>query len=95
MYYTDIIFISIFIVLLVIMVCVDGDTSFWVIFSLFWVSMLIYGYFIFKNMVVKLLDGDIERPDVTNIAQSLLWENQLKSWDIENNFINNARTDFN
>ena len=32
---------------------------------------------------------------VTNIAQSLLWENQLKSWDIENNFINNARTDFN
>ena len=49
----------------------------------------------FKDMVVKLLDGDIERPDVTNIAQSLLWENQLKSWDIENNFIKNARTDFN
>ena len=46
-------------------------------------------------MVVKLLDGDIKRPDVTNIAQSLLWENQLKSWDVENNFIKNARTDFN
>ena len=53
MYYIDIIFISIFIVLLVIMVCVNGDTSFWVIFALFWVFMLIYGYFIFKNMVPK------------------------------------------
>ena len=48
----------------------------------------------FKEMVVKLLDGDIERPDVTHIAQSLLWENQLKTWDIEENFINRARKSF-
>ena len=42
-------------------------------------------------MVVKLLDGEIERPDVTNIAQSLLWESQLKKWNIENNFVKNCR----
>ena len=48
----------------------------------------------FKEMVVKLLDGEIERPDVTHIAESLLWENQLKSWDIEENFINKARKSF-
>jgi hypothetical protein len=45
-------------------------------------------------MVVKLLDGEIERPDVTHIAESLLWEHQLKSWKIEENFINNLRTEF-
>ena len=45
----------------------------------------------FKEMVGKLLDGEIERPDVTNIAESLLWESQLKKWDIENNFVNNVR----
>jgi hypothetical protein len=45
----------------------------------------------FKEKVVKLFDGEIERPNVTEIAQSLLWENQLKSWDIENNFIKNVR----
>jgi hypothetical protein len=48
----------------------------------------------FKEMVIKLLDGEIERPDVTKIAESLLWENQLKSWDIENNFVNIARKTF-
>jgi hypothetical protein len=48
----------------------------------------------FKDMVVKLLDGDIKRPDVTHIAESLLWENQLKSWDIQNNFVKIARTQF-
>jgi hypothetical protein len=48
----------------------------------------------FKEMVVKLLDGEIERPDVTHIAESLLWESQLKSWKIEENFINNLRTEF-
>ena len=48
----------------------------------------------FKEMVVKLLDGDIERPDVTHIAESLLWEHQLKSWNVEENFINMARKGF-
>jgi len=48
----------------------------------------------FKEMVVKLLDGEMERPDVTHIAESLLWENQLKSWNIEENFINKARKSF-
>ena len=48
----------------------------------------------FKEMVVKLLDGDIERPDVTHIAESLLWEHQLKSWNVEENFINMARKSF-
>ena len=48
----------------------------------------------FKEMVVKLLDGDIKRPDVTHIAESLLWENQLKTWNIEENFINKARKSF-
>jgi hypothetical protein len=48
----------------------------------------------FMEMVEKLLDGDIQRPDVTHIAQSLLWENQLKSWDIETNFVKMARTNF-
>ena len=48
----------------------------------------------FKEMVVKLLDGEIQRPDVTHIAESLLWEHQLKSWKIEENFINNARETF-
>jgi len=45
----------------------------------------------FKEKVIKLLDGEIERPDVTGIAESLLWESQLKKWDIENNFVNNVR----
>ena len=45
-------------------------------------------------MVVKLLDGEIKRPDVTHIAESLLWEHQLKSWNIEENFINIARNSF-
>ena len=45
----------------------------------------------FKQMVGKLLDGEIERPDVTGIAESLLWESQLKKWDIENNFVKNVR----
>ena len=48
----------------------------------------------FKDMVVKLLDGDIERPDVTHIAESLLWEHQLKSWKVEENFVDNARKTF-
>jgi hypothetical protein len=48
----------------------------------------------FKEMVVKLLDGVIKRPDVTHIAESLLWENQLKTWNIEENFINKARKSF-
>jgi hypothetical protein len=38
------------------------------------------------------LDETIERPDVSAIAKALLWENSLKSWDVENNFINMART---
>ncbi len=45
----------------------------------------------FKDMVVKLLDGEIARPDVTHLAKALLWENSLKSWDIENNFVKNIR----
>jgi hypothetical protein len=48
----------------------------------------------FKDMVVKLLDGDIERPDITHIAESLLWEHQLKSWNIEDNFVNMTRKSF-
>ena len=48
----------------------------------------------FKEMVIKLLDGEIKRPDVTHIAESLLWESQLKTWDIEKNFIGNLRTEF-
>jgi hypothetical protein len=48
----------------------------------------------FKEMVVKLLDGEIERPDITHIAQSLLWESQLKSWNIEENFVDMARKTF-
>ena len=48
----------------------------------------------FKEMVVKLLDGEIKRPDVTHIAEALLWENQLKSWNIEENFVNMARKSF-
>lgn len=48
----------------------------------------------FKEMVIKLLDGEIERPDVTHIAEALLWENQLKSWNIDENFINKARKSF-
>jgi hypothetical protein len=46
----------------------------------------------FKEMVNMLLDETIERPDVSAIAKALLWENALKSWDIENNFENMART---
>jgi hypothetical protein len=46
----------------------------------------------FKEKVIGLLDETIERPDVSVIAKALLWENSLKSWDIENNFINMART---
>lgn len=50
----------------------------------------------FKEMVIKLLDGDIERPDVTHLAQSLLWESQIeKYWNVEKNFINTARKEFN
>jgi hypothetical protein len=45
----------------------------------------------FKEKVIGLLDETIERPDVSNIAKALLWENSLKSWDIENNFENMAR----
>jgi hypothetical protein len=45
----------------------------------------------FKEMVIGLLDEKIERPDVSAIAKALLWENALKSWDIENNFIKMAR----
>jgi hypothetical protein len=46
----------------------------------------------FKQKVIGLLDETIERPDVSAIAKALLWENSLKSWDVENNFINMART---
>jgi hypothetical protein len=50
----------------------------------------------FKEMVIKLLDGDIKRPDVTHLAQSLLWESQIeKYWNVEKNFISNLRTKFN
>lgn len=50
----------------------------------------------FKEMVVKLLDGDIPRPDVTKLAESLLWESQIKEhWNVEKNFIGNLRTKFN
>lgn len=50
----------------------------------------------FKEMVIKLLDGDIKRPDVTHLAQALLWESQIeKYWKIEENFINMARKEFN
>jgi hypothetical protein len=41
-----------------------------------------------------IVDGEIKRPDVTHIAESLLWESQLKTWDIEKNFIGNLRTEF-
>jgi len=50
----------------------------------------------FKEMVIKLLDGDIPRPDVTKLAESLLWESQIKEhWNVEKNFIGNLRTKFN
>ena len=50
----------------------------------------------FKEIVVKLLDGDIPRPDVTKLAESLLWESQIKEhWNVEKNFIGNLRTKFN
>lgn len=50
----------------------------------------------FKEKVIKLLDGDIPRPDVTHLAQSLLWESQIeKYWNVEENFIGNLRTKFN
>lgn len=45
----------------------------------------------FVELIEGLFDEKIQRPDVTHIAESLLWEHQLKSWDIENNFINNVR----
>jgi hypothetical protein len=45
----------------------------------------------FKEVVVGLLDGTIERPNVSSISKALLWENSLKSWDIENNFEKTAR----
>jgi len=48
----------------------------------------------FIQMIINLLDDNIVRTDVTTIAQSLLWEHQLKSWDIEKNFVNIARKDF-
>jgi hypothetical protein len=47
-------------------------------------------------MVIKLLDGDIPRPDVTHLAQALLWESQIeKYWNVEKNFIGNLRKEFN
>lgn len=50
----------------------------------------------FKEMVIKLLDGDIPRPDVTHLAQALLWESQIeKYWNVEKNFIGNLRKEFN
>jgi hypothetical protein len=45
----------------------------------------------FKEMVNMLLDEKIERPDVSSISKALLWENSLKSWDVENNFVKTAR----
>ena len=45
----------------------------------------------FKEKVIGLLDETIERPDVSAISKALLWENSLKSWDIENNFEKMAR----
>jgi hypothetical protein len=45
----------------------------------------------FKQKVIGLLDETIERPDVSEISKALLWENSLKSWDIENNFEKMAR----
>ena len=45
----------------------------------------------FKQKVIGLLDETIERPDVSAISKALLWENSLKSWDIENNFEKMAR----
>jgi hypothetical protein len=45
----------------------------------------------FKEKVIGLLDETIERPDVSDISKALLWENSLKSWDIENNFEKMAR----
>lgn len=50
MYYTDIIFLSVLIVLLVVMVWIEGDDGFWIMFGLFWAVMLVYGYFIFRNI---------------------------------------------
>jgi len=50
----------------------------------------------FKEMVIKLLDGDIPRPDVTHLAQALLWESQIeKYWNVDKNFIGNLRKEFN
>jgi hypothetical protein len=49
----------------------------------------------FMRLVNGLLDGDIVRPDVQDIAEKLLWKNQLKSWNIQENFINTARKSFN
>ena len=37
-------------------------------------------------MIIKLLDGDIQRPNVESIVEKLQWANSLKSWDIDNNF---------
>jgi hypothetical protein len=45
----------------------------------------------FREMVIDLFDGKIERPNVTALAEALLWENQLKSWNIEENFTKTAR----
>jgi hypothetical protein len=42
-------------------------------------------------MVNMLLDETIERPDVSALSKALLWENSLKSWDVENNFVKTAR----
>jgi hypothetical protein len=40
----------------------------------------------FREMIIKLLDGDIQRPNVESIVEKLQWANSLKSWDIDNNF---------
>jgi hypothetical protein len=45
----------------------------------------------FKEMVNMILDEKIERPDVSALSKALLWENSLKSWDVENNFVKTAR----
>jgi hypothetical protein len=40
----------------------------------------------FEQMINDLLDKKVNRPDLTKWVSKLSWENQLKSWDIENNF---------
>lgn len=64
MYYTDILFISILIVLLVVMVWIDGDSGFWIMFGLFWGVMLVYGYFIFRDMGKEGKEGKEKKKKV-------------------------------